>query len=52
VIGYFRQEGLGDGVPFSFVDIGWVDVHNALLVNYWTLLVSIQIWRLWFLLCP
>jgi predicted HAD superfamily hydrolase len=23
VIGYFRQEGLGDGVPFSFVDIGW-----------------------------
>ncbi|BAY48383.1 hypothetical protein SAMD00079811_60060 [Scytonema sp. HK-05] len=23
VIGYFRQEGLDDGVPFSFVDIGW-----------------------------
>ncbi|BAZ22460.1 hypothetical protein NIES4073_33430 [Kalymmatonema gypsitolerans NIES-4073] len=23
VIGYFRQEGLGDGVPFGFVDIGW-----------------------------
>jgi hypothetical protein len=24
VIGYFYQEGLGDGVPFGFVDIGWV----------------------------
>jgi predicted HAD superfamily hydrolase len=23
VIGYFRQEGLDDGVPFGFVDIGW-----------------------------
>jgi predicted HAD superfamily hydrolase len=23
VIGYFRQEGLGDGVAFGFVDIGW-----------------------------
>ncbi len=23
VIGYFRQEGLGDGVPFGFVDVGW-----------------------------
>jgi hypothetical protein len=23
VIGYFHQEGLGDGVPFGFVDIGW-----------------------------
>ncbi|MBD2431777.1 MULTISPECIES: HAD family hydrolase [Fischerella] len=22
-IGYFRQEGIGDGVPFGFVDIGW-----------------------------
>ncbi len=22
-IGYFRQEGLGDGVPFGFVDVGW-----------------------------
>ncbi|OKH40346.1 hypothetical protein NIES2101_35060 [Calothrix sp. HK-06] len=24
VIGYFYQEGLGDGVPFGFVDVGWV----------------------------
>ncbi|GAB1545549.1 hypothetical protein NUACC21_82250 [Scytonema sp. NUACC21] len=23
VIGYFRQEGLDDGVPFGFVDVGW-----------------------------
>lgn len=23
VIGYFRQEGLNDGVPFGFVDVGW-----------------------------
>ncbi|MBP5973263.1 HAD hydrolase-like protein [Brasilonema sp. CT11] len=22
-IGYFRQEGIGDGVPFGFVDVGW-----------------------------
>ncbi|MBW4560976.1 MAG: hypothetical protein KME32_07405 [Mojavia pulchra JT2-VF2] len=22
-IGYFRQEGIGDGVPFALVDIGW-----------------------------
>ncbi|MGI8502907.1 MAG: HAD family hydrolase [Hassallia sp.] len=23
VVGYFRQEGLGDGVSFGFVDVGW-----------------------------
>jgi predicted HAD superfamily hydrolase len=23
VIGYFRQEGLDDGVPFGYVDVGW-----------------------------
>lgn len=23
VIGYFHQEGIGDGVPFGFVDVGW-----------------------------
>jgi predicted HAD superfamily hydrolase len=23
VSGYFRQEGIGDGVPFGFVDVGW-----------------------------
>ncbi|ARV58411.1 hypothetical protein BZZ01_06955 [Nostocales cyanobacterium HT-58-2] len=23
VSGYFRQEGLADGVPFGFVDVGW-----------------------------
>jgi predicted HAD superfamily hydrolase len=22
-IGYFRQEGIGNGVPFGFVDVGW-----------------------------